>query len=187
MDPQQGDITVLLHRWRAGDREAGDAVMQQMYAELHRIAEIQMSRERADHTLRPTALVNELYLRMIRGVNIDWHDRAHFCAVAAQNIRRILVEHARKLQAARRSGIKVPLDQIFDLGAVPDQDILRVDEALEELAKADERASRGIELRYFGGLTEEEIAAALEVSVSTVKRDFTFGRAWMLKYLSASA
>lgn len=161
--------------------------MRQMYAELHRIAEIQMSRERSGHTLRPTALVNELYLRMIRGVNVDWHDRAHFCAVAAQNIRRILVEHARKLQAARRNGIKVPLEEIFELGAEPDQDILRVDEALDALGKVDERAARGIEMRYFGGLTEEEIGAALAISVSTVKRDFTFGRAWMLKYLSAPA
>lgn len=179
------DVTVLLRKWRQGDADAGKQVMELMYEQLHRMAGHQMGLERKEHTLQATALVNELYIRMVRGNHVDWQDRAHFLAVAARQLRRILVDHARKKNAARRSGVRVTVDDV-DIPIAADQDVLDVDRALEELAKVDERVMKVIECRYFGGLSEEETSAALGISSATVRRDQTFGRAWIQRKLSAN-
>jgi RNA polymerase sigma-70 factor (ECF subfamily) len=182
----EGEITLLLRRWRQGDDSAGAAVVERMYKELHRIAELQMRRERPEHTLQPTALVNELYMRLLHGAAIDWSDRSHFLAVATQTLRRILVDHARKLQTARREGIKVSIEDQFHLGVKGrDEEVCNVDEALTALAVQHERPAKAIEMRYFGGLLESEIGTALGVSVATVKRDLAFARAWMMKFLNS--
>ena len=179
------DVTVLLRKWRQGDADAGKQVMELMYEQLHRMAGHQMGLERKEHTLQATALVNELYIRMVRGNHVDWQDRAHFLAVAARQLRRILVDHARKKNAARRSGVRVTVDDV-DIPVAADQDVLDVDRALEELAKVDERVMKVIECRYFGGLSEEETSAALGISSATVRRDQTFGRAWIQRKLSSA-
>ncbi len=179
------DVTVLLRKWRQGDADAGKQVMELMYEQLHRMAGHQMGLERKEHTLQATALVNELYIRMVRGNHVDWQDRAHFLAVAARQLRRILVDHARKKNAARRSGVRVTVDDV-DIPIAADQDVLDVDRALDELAKVDERVMKVIECRYFGGLSEEETSAALGISSATVRRDQTFGRAWIQRKLSSS-
>jgi RNA polymerase sigma-70 factor, ECF subfamily len=182
----EGEITQLLRRWRQGDENAGAAVVERMYQELHRIAELQMRRERQEHTLQPTALVNELYVRLLHGASIEWSDRSHFLAVATQTLRRILVDHARKLQTARREGIKVSIEDQFHLGVEGrDEEVCNVDEALTALARQYDRPSKAIEMRYFGGLLEAEIGTTLGVSVATVKRDLAFARAWMLKFLNS--
>lgn len=177
------DVTVLLRKWRQGDADAGRQVMELMYEQLHRMAGHQMGLERKEHTLQATALVNELYIRMVRGNHVDWQDRAHFLAVAARQLRRILVDHARKKNAARRSGVRVTVDDV-DIPIAADQDVLDVDRALDELAKVDERVMKVIECRYFGGLSEDETATALGISNATVRRDQTFGRAWIQRKLS---
>jgi RNA polymerase sigma factor (TIGR02999 family) len=175
-----GFITQLLLRWRGGDAEAGAELFEAMYQELHRIAARSMSGERSGHTLQPTALVHELYLRMIAGSEVEWNNRAHFLAIAARQARRLLVEHARKRSSQM---IRVVAGEGFDLPALADRDVIQVDEALEELRKVDCRAAGVIELRFFGGLKEDETAAALNISTTTVKRDWAFGRAWLLDYL----
>ena len=170
-------ITQILRRWREGDEAAGAVLFEAMYPDLRRIASNAMRDERTGHTLQPTALVHELYLRMVGGLEIDWQDRAHFFALAARQTRRILIEHARR----RSSGmVKVSLSETPEAA---DRDVIEVDLGIDELRKADERAANVIELRYFGGLTEREIAAALNISETTVKRDWAFGRAWLLDYL----
>jgi RNA polymerase sigma-70 factor, ECF subfamily len=175
---------LLLRNWRDGDSEAGKQVMEEMYTQLHRMAGLQMSRERSEHTLQATALVNELYLRMVRGAGVDWQDRAHFLAVAARQLRRILVDHARKKGAARRDGVRVAIDG-FDVPAAEGMDVLDIDRALDELGQVDERVMSVIECRYFGGLTEDETAAALNISTATVRRDQAFGKAWIVRRLQA--
>ena len=147
--------------------------------ELHRIAARHMRSERQDHTLQPTALVSELFLRLNSG-KVDWKDRAHFLAVAARQSRFILVDHARKRSS---NAVKVALGEGFDLADASDRDVMAVDEGLAELQKVDERSAQVIEMRFFGGLQEEEIGEALGISVSTVKRDWVFGRAWLIDYL----
>jgi RNA polymerase sigma factor (TIGR02999 family) len=176
-------ITQLLQRWRGGDEKAGAALFAAVYQDLRRIASRSMRGERSGHTLQPTALVHELYLRMIGGLEVDWRDRAHFLAVAACQTRRMLVEHARKRSSRM---LKVSLEEGGQFAEPADRDVIEVDSALEELRKVDERAAGVIELRFFGGLTEREIALALGVSETTVKRDWTFGRAWLLDYLRGS-
>jgi RNA polymerase sigma factor (TIGR02999 family) len=176
------DITELLRKWRAGDQGAGELVMEEMYSKLYRMANQQMGMERREHTLQPTALVNELYLRMVRGSGADWQDRAHFLAVAARQLRRILVDHARRRGALRRFGVRVTL-QDAEVAVGQDEDVIDIDLALDELTKLDERVAKVIECRYFGGLTEEETGVALEISEATVRRDQTFGHAWILRKL----
>jgi RNA polymerase sigma factor (TIGR02999 family) len=174
------DVTGLLVKWRGGDREAAAKLFEAMYGELHRIAARFMRGERSGHTLQPTALVHELYLRLLSGSPVEWQDRAHFLAVAARQARRLLVEHARRRSS---SAVKVPVGEGFDLPALADRDVLAVDEALDELRKVDERVASVIELRFFGGLEEDEVAAVLAISASTVKRDWTYGRAWLIDFL----
>jgi RNA polymerase sigma factor (TIGR02999 family) len=182
-----GDITQLLVQWRQGDAQAGSEVIARLYAELHRIAQVEMSKERSGHTLQPTALVNELYLRLMQGSAVDWRDRSHFLAIATRTLRRILVDHARRQHAARREGIKVVLDERVHGAPPDDRDVLVVDDALTAMAKDHPRPAQAIELRFFGGLQENEIGEVIGISLATVKRDLVFGRAWLLKHIAGNA
>ncbi|HLL75593.1 MAG TPA: sigma-70 family RNA polymerase sigma factor [Pyrinomonadaceae bacterium] len=183
--PQTQEMTLLLAAWSDGDREALDKLLPLVERELHRLARRYMSRERPDHTLQATALVNEAYVRLIDQTRVRWQNRAHFFAIAAQTMRRILIDHARKQTYAKRGGgaLKVALD---DAPALTDEraaELVALDEALAGLAKLDERKARVVELRYFGGLGVEEVAEVLGVSVDTVTRDWRRARAWLRREL----
>jgi RNA polymerase sigma-70 factor (ECF subfamily) len=177
----QNDITGLLHRFRQGDDEARAALIAAVYDELKVMAARYMRRERGGHTLQTTALVNEAYVRLIHLKSADWRDRVHFFAVAAQVMRSILVDHARKHLAEKRGGglDMLPLDEVLAFSPGRPEPLLRLDEALTRLSEHDSRASRIIELRFFGGLSVEETAEALKISPRTVKREWSFGRAWL--------
>jgi RNA polymerase sigma factor (TIGR02999 family) len=178
-------VTTLLLSWRQGNREAGKELLARMQPELRRIAAACMRRERVDHTLQPTALVNELYIRLLGGVTVEWQDRAHFLAVASQQLRRILVDHARQHQSEKRGGgwRATTLDEGSAVARPFEEDLLDLHAALDELAVLDARAARVIELRYFGGLTEQEAAEVLQISIATLKRDWAAGRAWLVDRL----
>jgi RNA polymerase sigma factor (TIGR02999 family) len=188
-----GDETVtgLLARWRYGDDGAAGELMPLVYAELHRLAAGAMRGERRDHTLQATALVHEAYLRLAAGAAPDWRDRGHFYAVAASTMRRVLVDHARRLGAERRGGgrARVALaDGDAPAGsktAAPAVDLLDLDRALDELARRDARKARVVELRYFAGLTAAETAELLAVSEPTVRLDARLARAWLYVRLNA--
>jgi RNA polymerase sigma factor (TIGR02999 family) len=182
---QADDVTGLLARWNGGDREALGELMPVVYSELHRLAARALAGERRDHTLQPTALVHEAYLRLAGGRHPDWSDRAHFFAVAVRLMRRILVDHARGLAAARRGGgaVKVPLADSEAPVAAPPVELLALDEALDALAAVDPRKAQVVELRFFGGLTAAETAEILAVSVPTVLLDTRFARAWLYAHL----
>jgi RNA polymerase sigma factor (TIGR02999 family) len=177
----QDDITELLHRFRQGDSEAKAALIAAVYDELKVMAARYMRRERGDHTLQTTALVNEAYLRLIHLKSDNWRDRVHFFAVAAQVMRSILVDHARKHLAGKRGGglDMLPLDEGLVFHPERSEPLLELDEALTRLMQHDSRASRIIELRFFGGLSVDETAEVLNISPRTVKREWTFGRAWL--------
>jgi len=180
------EVTRLLDDWSRGNREALDALLPLVHAELHRIAQRHLGRERPDHTLQPTALVNELYLRLVGEREMKWQNRAHFLAVAAQLMRFILVDHCRRKRSPKRGG---PLPHVtfdVDLVAAPvrKDELIALDEALAKLAALDLRKSRIAELRYFGGLSVEETAEALSVSVATVMRDWRLAKAWLHRELS---
>ena len=180
-------ITGLLHDWRRGNQKAASQLMERVYGELHKIALREMRRERGEHTLQATALVNEAYVRLCGGSDQpNWSDRAHFFAVAAQQMRRILVDHARRVQTEKRGGGQVRLELLEgDGGTVGfDERFLAVDEALTRLYALDQRAAKVIELRFFGGLSETEAAEALAISVATLKRDWDFARTWLASQLS---
>lgn len=164
---------------------AAGIVIPELYSELRRMAAQIFSTERPGHTLQPTALVGELYLRLASGNTPEWRSRTHFFAVAAINLRRILIEHARAHRAARRGGgnVPVPIDVVEAGVTCSYDDLLIIDEALIKLESADPRAARVTELRFFGGLTEDEIAKELDVSAITVKRDWKFARAWLAAWL----
>jgi len=182
------NVTQLLINWGNGDRAALDALAPAVYDELRRLAQAYLRRERPDHTLQGTALVNEAYLRLIDQKNVRWQNRAHFFGVAAQMIRRILVDHARAHQAAKRGAgaAKLSLDDALAVPGAQNKDVnlVNLDEALEQLAKMDERQARIIELRYFTGLSIEETAEVLAISPATVKREWTAARAWLFRELS---
>lgn len=183
--PDKSDpITALLVDWRNGKTGAASRLMDLVYGELHRMAARQMRNEAPGHTLQTTALVHEVYLR-ICGSELEWQDRAHFFAVAAQQLRRILVDHARQAKCKKRGGASFRFSLLEADGAVsyPDARLLAVDEALDRLEKLDERAAKVVELRFFGGLSEPEAAAALGVSVAALKRDWDFARAWLASQL----
>jgi RNA polymerase sigma factor (TIGR02999 family) len=186
-DPQS-DVTALLAAWSEGDRAALDTLMPLVERELHALARRQLRRERPGHTLQTTALVNEAYLRLVDQRQAQWHNRAHFFAIAAQMMRRILVDHARGIAAARRGGdaAKVPLDEACVLAPLRGPDLLALDDALGALAKLDERKSRVVELRYFGGLSVEEAATVLGVHPDTVARDWRSARAFLRRELEAT-
>jgi RNA polymerase sigma factor (TIGR02999 family) len=188
MPERSEKVTALLAGWRAGDQHAAEKLAGTVYDEMRRLAARYMRNERPDHTLQATALVHEMYLKLFAGEPVEWQNRAHFFAVAAQQLRRILVNHARDRQAGKRGGKRVRLS-LTDVNGVAqpcDQDVLNLDEALSRLEKLDERAARVVELRFFGGLTEVEAAEALQISVATLKRDWAFARAWLLRELGSS-
>ena len=180
------DITALLKRFQTGDEDAQSKLIGAVYHELRVMAARYMSRERPGHTLQATALVNEAYLRLVKIKSADWQDRAHFFAVAAQVMRRILVSHARLHLAGKRGGgiEALSLDEGLVYSEQHSGQLVELDAALEKLASTDERVSKVIELRFFGGLSVEETAAVLRVSPRTVKREWTFGRAWLRSELS---
>jgi len=179
------NITGLLQDWRTGKPEAANRLMEVVYGDLRQIAARQMRLERGEHTLQPTALVHETYLRLFGSEPIDWQNRAHFFAVAAQQLRRVLVDHARRRQSEKRGGgqIKFSLDEKDGPVVSLDERLLEIDQALVRLEALDQRAAKAVELRYFGGLSEKEAAEALGVSLSTLKRDWEFARTWLASQL----
>lgn len=182
-------ITELLIQWREGDKAALDRLIPLVYKELRRIASYNLRRRRPGDSLQTSALINEAYLRLADHRNMHWQNRAHFFAVAAQAMRRILVDHARARYAAKREGglLKVSLDQAADVGQQRSAELIALDDALKELAVFDARKSRIVELRYFGGLSVEETADVLEVSPVTVKREWRAAKLWLLRAMSSEA
>ena len=181
-EPSPRDITRMLIDWSNGDREALDRLMSVVYTELRRQAARHLRRERAGHTLQTTDLIHEAYLKLVDQKNVRWQNRAHFFAVAAQAMRRILVDHARRRHRAKRggSGIVLPLDEGLMVAAEKSEvDLLALDEALTRLAAIDVRQAQIVELRFFSGLTIEETGAALGVSLTTVKDDLNIAKAWL--------
>jgi RNA polymerase sigma-70 factor (ECF subfamily) len=181
------ELTGLLRAWSGGDADAFERVLPLVYDELHRMAARYLAGERATVSLQATGLVNELCLRLLDWNGIDWQNRQHFFGVSAGMMRRVLVDIARRRRAGRRGGphaIRVPIESVDVAGVERDTDLLAVDMALDRLAVEDPRKARVVELRFFGGLSVEETAAALGVSVRTVHADWAFARAWLFRTLS---
>lgn len=181
------EVTHLLQAWGKGDKEALQLLTPLVYQELHRIARGYMGRERSDHTLQTTALVNEAYVRLVDVRQVDWKDRAHFFAVCARAMRRILVDHARSRNYQKRGGgeVRIQLGDALAVASSPDTNILELDEVLDHLAEFDPRKGKVVEMRFFGGLSVEETAEALGVSQETVMRDWKLARAWLHRELRA--
>jgi len=177
----QHEVTKLLFRLTDGDGEVLDELLPLVYAELRRLASSYLRRERQDHTLQPTALVHEAYIRMIDQTQAQWQNRAHFFGVAAQMMRRILIDHARAQQADKRGGEfqKLSLDENIDVSGNRADELVALDDALKRLAEIDPQKSRLVELRFFGGLSVEETAEVLGVSAPTVKRHWRMAKAWL--------
>jgi len=187
MDEALGhEITQLLQAWRQGDERALEKLTPQVYRELHLAAKRCMARERDGHTLQTTALINELYLRLSNLKLIDWQNRAHFFALCARQMRRILTDQARARQSHKRGGGVEPVlfDEALMVAPETSTDLVAVDDALNRLAKVDERKSQVVEMRFFGGLSVEETAEVLKVSPETVMRDWRLAKAWLLRELS---
>jgi len=184
-----GDVTELLARWRDGEMAARDALLAIVYDELRRIAQRQFRRERDDHTLQPTGLVHEAFVRLVGQHVVPASDRGQFFAVAAQMMRRILVDHARARRASKRGGGEAPITLVDEHQVSVDRgiDLVRLDEALHALAELDPEQARLVELRYFAGLTIEDTAAALGVSPATVKREWATAKAWLRRELAGDA
>lgn len=181
-------ITRILQDWNNGDPGSADQLIATLYSDLHRMSSHLLSSERAGHTLQPTALIHEMYLRLGSGAAPEWRNRAHFFAVAATTLRRVLIDHARARSTGRRGGgeASVPLDLTEPGSPCSYDNLLIVDQALSELERADPRAARVTELRFFAGLQESEIAEELGVAEITVKRDWKFARAWLAAHLKSS-
>jgi RNA polymerase sigma factor (TIGR02999 family) len=175
------NITQLLKQWSDGDERALDRLTALVYEELRQQAARYLRKERAGHSLQATALINEAFLRLIDVKDVQWQNRAHFFAIAANLMRRILVDHARRRDAEKRGGsqMRLTLDEALAVAKEPEVDLLAIDEALDRLAAIDEQQARVVELRFFSGLSVEETAAALGVSPKTVKRDWSVARAWL--------
>lgn len=182
-------VTQLLVRWRAGDREALEALMPLVYDELRRLAHHYLRRERSDHTLQSTALVHEAYLRLAGQNPPQWQNRAHFFGIAAHIMRQILVEHARSRGAAKRgaNAPRLALDEAIALPQQSDVDVIALDRALQELSELDAQQGRIVELRFFAGLTIEDTSEVLGISPATVKRDWTTARAWLYRAMTGEA
>jgi len=176
------DVTRLLHEWRSGNHDALDQLIPLVYDDLRRLAGHFMRRERSEHTLQPTALVNEAYLRLT-GVKVAWKDRAHFFAVFARLIRRLLVDHARAHHRVKRESQKIPLDEAQEVLAKLPVDLVALDQALTQFATFDPRKAEIVELHFFAGLSNEEVAGALGISRATVQRDLRLAKAWLKSQL----
>jgi RNA polymerase sigma-70 factor, ECF subfamily len=187
--PAAKGVTELLADWSRGDGAARDQLLPLVYSELRRIAARQLRSERVNHTLQPTALVHEVYLRLVDQRRVDWKDRAHFLGVAAQTMRRILVDHARRHGARKRGdGVqRVSIGDVEEIAVPPELPVIAVDQALHRLAAIDPELARIVELRAFGGLTIEEAAHVLDVSPSTAKRDWRTAKAWLVRELGTNA
>ena len=187
--PPPEAITALLRAWSEGDESARDQLLPVVYADLRRRAAAYLRRERRDHTLQPTALVHEAYIRLAGQRNAAWQNRSQFFAVASQMMRRILVDHARSRKAAKRPGSALRVELEEDVAAIAplDVDLLLLDQALDELTSLDARQGRMVELRFFGGLSHEETAEALGVSLATVNRDWRLAKAWLHQRVLAGA
>jgi RNA polymerase sigma factor (TIGR02999 family) len=188
MDSSEGDVTRLLRALGAGDDEALDRLLPLVYDELRAVATRHMRRERRDHTLQPTALVHEAYLRLVRRESRNWENRAHFLGVATQAIRRTLVEHARAKKRDKRGGgmVRVTLSEGSAAEKAIDIDVLVLDQLLTRLGEEEPMEQKIVELRFFGGLTEEETARALGVGKRTVERHWAFARAWLYRELRST-
>jgi len=185
MSVDEGDVTRLLDAWSVGEAGALDELVPLVIEDLRRMARRYLSRERAGHTLSPTALVNEVYLRLAPRRTVQWESRSQFFATMAEIMRRVLVDHARCHKAAKKGGgiVPLPYDDRLGVKAPPDFDLLALDDALKGLAEVDARQSRIVELRFFCGLTIEQTAAVLEVAPITVKREWRTARLWLLREL----
>jgi RNA polymerase sigma-70 factor, ECF subfamily len=190
------DITRLLQEVRAGSGKSADALMSAVYQDLRRVARSVMAAEDSQHTLQPTAIVNEAFLRLFRHeqgpdspwqtVSVDWQSRAHFLAVAAKQMRLVLIDHARQKRAAKRgSGLKISLDDAGSLAASPEQDFESIDRLLNLLAEKDPAAAQVVELKFFGGLTDREAALAMGITIAKLRRDWDFARSWLRHRMSA--
>jgi RNA polymerase sigma factor (TIGR02999 family) len=189
MDAARADVTQLLQRWSSGEEQALDRLLPQIHDELRKLAASYLRRERPDHTLQPTALVNEAFLKLVDQRAAQWQNRAHFFGIAAQAMRRILVDHARAHAASKRGGAvrKVPINEEILVGPVMDVDLLALDEALTRLAALDPQQSRIVELRFFAGLTMEETAEVMHISPATIGREWRIAKAWLSAELGRSA
>ncbi|MCG3164206.1 MAG: hypothetical protein JMDDDDMK_05692 [Acidobacteria bacterium] len=186
MIPASQDVTRLLVDWSSGDQAALEKLLPLVNAELRQLARRYMRRESPGHTLQTSALVNEAYLRLIDQKQVQWQNRAHFFGIAAQLMRRILIDHARKAHYAKRGGgaLKVSLDEAAAVTETRAAELLAVDEALEKLTAMDARKGRIVELRFFGGLTEEETAEVMSISTPTVQREWRAAKAWLRRMLT---
>jgi RNA polymerase sigma factor (TIGR02999 family) len=183
------NVTVLLEKWSGGDQKALGELMPLVYGELRRLAGSHFRRERPGHTLQSTAVVHEAFMRLVDQRNVRWQNRAHFYGIAAQMIRRILLDYARSHQAGKRGAgaVKLQLDEALGVPQQADLDIVALNDALDRLAELDERQSRIVELRYFSGLSIEETAEVLQLSPATIKREWNSARAWLFRELSRKA
>lgn len=181
MEPHPSDVTVLLSQLTEGNQQAAEKLMPLVYDELRRLARSYMRRERQDHTLQTTALVHEAYLKLVRQKTTNWQGRSHFFGIAAQLMRRILIDHARGHLREKRGGAQVilPLNESLVFSPEHSEDLLRLDEALDRLSRLDPRQGQVVELRFFGGLSVEETAEYLKISSKTVKRDWAVAKAWL--------
>jgi RNA polymerase sigma-70 factor (ECF subfamily) len=188
VSPNGEEVTSLLQSWSEGDRSAQDRLLPLIYRELRTRAAQYLRRERQDHTLEPTALVHEAYLRLVDKPDLSWQNRAQFFAFAARVMRQVLVDHAREHGADKRGGawIRVDLDPAASSEAARDVDLILLDQSLAELATLDEQQAQIVELRFFGGLSIEEAAEVLGISPATVKRDWSMARAWLLRRMTQS-
>ncbi|MFN2513555.1 MAG: sigma-70 family RNA polymerase sigma factor [Pyrinomonadaceae bacterium] len=188
MTPTPREVTQLLVAWSDGDRAARDELIPLVYEELRQLAHRYMGRERPDHTLQTSALVNEAYIRLIDQKDVHWQNRAHFFGIAAQMMRRILVDYARKRGFAKRGGDArtVPLDDVMIVSDERAADVVALDDALKSLSELDPRKSQIVELRFFGGLSIEETAVVLAISAGTVMRDWTLAKAWLRREMTAT-
>jgi RNA polymerase sigma-70 factor, ECF subfamily len=188
MDNDNGQVTQLLKAMHAGDEQAAESLLPLVYAELHRLAKGYMRRERPDHTLQATALINEAYLKLV-GEDIDWNSRAHFIGLAANVMRRVLVDYARAHNAEQRGGglQRVEMQDELAISAQQLDEVEHLDEALKKLEKENPRQARVVELRYFGGLSVEQIGALLQIAPRSVKRDWALARIWLFRQLRPGA
>jgi RNA polymerase sigma factor (TIGR02999 family) len=186
---KQHEITELLEQWSVGNQSALDRLYPLVYEELRRLARSYMKREQKGHTLQTTALINEAYVRLVDQHNVHWENRSHFFAISAQIMRRILVDHARRYLQAKRGGgaLRVSLDEVMIVASERSEEVLMLDEALGNLARVDPRRCQVVELRYFAGLNNEEIASVLKISENTVMRDWNLARAWLYQQLGGTS